>query len=65
VAVEKLFQPKIAKNKIALGSVLSDLLEFQGISRHPDFDHFGRNRSFSTATRHFTNYNRMRILLGT
>jgi hypothetical protein len=50
VAVEKLFCPKIAKNKIASGCVISDLLEFQDISGHPNFDHFRRNASFSTPT---------------
>ena len=33
---------------------MSDLLEFQGISGHPNFGHFRRNGSFSTPTGDFT-----------
>ena len=41
---------------------MSDLLEFQGISGHPNFDHFRRNGSFSTPTGHYTQNPRRGIL---
>ena len=34
---------------------MSDLLEFQGISGHPNFGHFRRNGSFSRPTPGFVN----------
>src|SRR5215467_5112972 len=35
---------------------MSDLLEFRGISGHPNFDHFRRNGSFSTPTLYITHW---------
>jgi hypothetical protein len=53
--VEKLFPAKFAKNKIAPGCVMSDLLESQDIFYPRNFDHLRRKVSFSTPTGFFAN----------
>jgi hypothetical protein len=47
VAVEKLFVAKFAKNEIASGCVISDLLGSHDIFYPPNFGRLGRKASFS------------------